>query len=219
MHQQRVSWGTYQDSMCRREWDEWHCNVRPEGPRGGVQTVALWAWHGGAGCGFVPPCARLLCHHIPSCRSPVHPLPPLAFPNHQKVRWLHAPCLPLARRRHRRALRLLVQAHSNNVVVVAAGASATSFLCFLDLDMAFDDATFVDIWAPDVRCSAASNNAFRCVLAVNRVSAQNARAHAVWVSRAACSWPLCNSFAPRRPHRPGPVPLPVSTTSCCGAST
>jgi hypothetical protein len=27
MHSQRISWGTYQDSMCRRDFDEWHCNA------------------------------------------------------------------------------------------------------------------------------------------------------------------------------------------------
>ena len=27
LHLERISWGTYQDAMCRREWDEWHCNA------------------------------------------------------------------------------------------------------------------------------------------------------------------------------------------------
>lgn len=27
IHSQRMSWGTYQDGLCRREWDEWHCNA------------------------------------------------------------------------------------------------------------------------------------------------------------------------------------------------
>jgi hypothetical protein len=27
LHQCGLSWGTYQDEMCRREWDEWHCNA------------------------------------------------------------------------------------------------------------------------------------------------------------------------------------------------
>lgn len=27
MHSNRISWGTYQDSMCRIDFDEWHCNA------------------------------------------------------------------------------------------------------------------------------------------------------------------------------------------------
>jgi hypothetical protein len=27
MHSHRISWGTYQDAMCRRDFDEWHCNA------------------------------------------------------------------------------------------------------------------------------------------------------------------------------------------------
>jgi hypothetical protein len=27
IHGQRLSWGTYQDGLCRRDWDEWHCNA------------------------------------------------------------------------------------------------------------------------------------------------------------------------------------------------
>ena len=44
---------------------------------------------------------------------------------------------------------MFAQAHSNNVVVLAHGASTSSFLSFLDLDMAFDDKSFVDIWASE----------------------------------------------------------------------
>jgi hypothetical protein len=65
LHSARVSWGTYQDEMCRRDFGEFHCN-----------------------------------------------------------------------------------AHSNNVVLMeedAAGARE-AFLGYLDLDMAFDEATFVDTW-------------------------------------------------------------------------
>jgi len=63
MHDERVSWGTYQDAMCRVHLDEWHCN-----------------------------------------------------------------------------------AHSNNVVLLdeAVGSQHGSFLSYLDLDMAFDGASFVD---------------------------------------------------------------------------
>ena len=27
LHAMRISWGTYQDDMCRRDFDEWHCNA------------------------------------------------------------------------------------------------------------------------------------------------------------------------------------------------
>jgi hypothetical protein len=27
IHRSGMSWGTYQDAMCRKEWDEWHCNA------------------------------------------------------------------------------------------------------------------------------------------------------------------------------------------------
>jgi len=67
LHRLQISWGTYQDEMCRRDYDEWHCN-----------------------------------------------------------------------------------AHANNVVLLPEeeGQRLNSFLCYLDLDMSFDDETFVDIWAP-----------------------------------------------------------------------
>lgn len=49
LHSQRLSWGTYQDGLCRRDLDEWHCNahannlvVVPEG--------SLPAHHPGAQC-------------------------------------------------------------------------------------------------------------------------------------------------------------------------
>ena len=63
LHALRVSWGTYQDAMCRRDLDEWHCN-----------------------------------------------------------------------------------AHANNMVLLneADGMACESPLAYLDLDMAFDEATFVD---------------------------------------------------------------------------
>jgi hypothetical protein len=65
LHRLRVSWGTYQDEMCRRDLDEWHCN-----------------------------------------------------------------------------------AHANNMVLLTEeeGSRLRSFLSYLDLDMAFDDETFVDTW-------------------------------------------------------------------------
>ena len=66
LHELRISWGTYQDEMCRRDYDEWHCN-----------------------------------------------------------------------------------AHANNVVLLTEedGTRLQSFLSYLDLDMAFDEKTFVDTWA------------------------------------------------------------------------
>jgi len=65
LHENRVSWGTYQDEMCRRDYGEFHCN-----------------------------------------------------------------------------------AHSNNVVLLEEDAASgrEAFLGYLDLDMAFDEATFVDTW-------------------------------------------------------------------------
>ena len=27
LHSEKVSWGTYQDELCNKEWDEWHCNA------------------------------------------------------------------------------------------------------------------------------------------------------------------------------------------------
>jgi hypothetical protein len=66
LHKNRVSWGTYQDEMCRRDFGEWHCN-----------------------------------------------------------------------------------AHSNNVVLLKenpGGCTKENYVGFLDLDMAFDEATFVDTW-------------------------------------------------------------------------
>lgn len=68
LHALRISWATYQDGMCRRDFDEWHCN-----------------------------------------------------------------------------------AHANNMVLLseAVGLEEGSFLSYLDLDMAFDDATFVDAWAAE----------------------------------------------------------------------
>lgn len=27
LHQEHISWGTFQDAMCRRDLDEWHCNA------------------------------------------------------------------------------------------------------------------------------------------------------------------------------------------------
>jgi len=67
MHQHRVSWGTYQDAMCRVDLDQWHCN-----------------------------------------------------------------------------------AHANNVVIIPEGTVTEpqqkhSLLSFLDLDMAYDDKTYVDV--------------------------------------------------------------------------
>eukprot|EP00039_Didymoeca_costata_P011125 m.153470 g.153470 ORF g.153470 m.153470 type:complete len:298 (-) comp15067_c0_seq3:149-1042(-) len=63
MHKLRVSWGTYQDEMCRRDFGEYHCN-----------------------------------------------------------------------------------AHSNNVVILEESCAKERFLSYLDLDMAFDESSYVDTW-------------------------------------------------------------------------
>eukprot|EP00927_Polykrikos_kofoidii_P009836 TRINITY_DN14122_c0_g1_i1.p1 TRINITY_DN14122_c0_g1~~TRINITY_DN14122_c0_g1_i1.p1 ORF type:complete len:601 (-),score=91.54 TRINITY_DN14122_c0_g1_i1:306-2024(-) len=41
-------------------------------------------------------------------------------------------------------------AHANNLVVIPPAASANSYLAYLDLDMAFDDRNFVDLWGTGV---------------------------------------------------------------------
>eukprot|EP00286_Rhodomonas_abbreviata_P029820 CAMPEP_0181292106 /NCGR_PEP_ID=MMETSP1101-20121128/2328_1 /TAXON_ID=46948 /ORGANISM="Rhodomonas abbreviata, Strain Caron Lab Isolate" /LENGTH=565 /DNA_ID=CAMNT_0023396551 /DNA_START=135 /DNA_END=1832 /DNA_ORIENTATION=- len=79
LHDKRVSWGTYQDDMCRRDFGEFHCNAH-------ANNLVL-----------LPP---------PSTGS--------------------APQLELENR--------------------AATASAGALVGLLDLDMAFDEASFVDIW-------------------------------------------------------------------------
>jgi hypothetical protein len=50
MHSHQVSWGTYQDAMCRRDLDEWHCNAHvnnlvlipppPPGPTSHLATAS-----------------------------------------------------------------------------------------------------------------------------------------------------------------------------------
>eukprot|EP00971_Amphidinium_carterae_P210406 4174820-Amphidinium_carterae.2 len=68
LHKLDVSWGTYQDAMCRRDFDEWHCN-----------------------------------------------------------------------------------AHANNMVLLpeTIGQEKGSFLCYLDLDMAFSHKHYIDTWAAE----------------------------------------------------------------------
>jgi hypothetical protein len=81
LHALRISWGTYQDGMCRRKFDEWHCN-----------------------------------------------------------------------------------AHANNMVLLseADGMASQSFLACLDLDMAFDDASFIDTWDPGVAAMLSSTPCSTC---------------------------------------------------------
>ena len=64
LHAMRISWGTYQDQMCRRDFDEWHCNAHannmvllPEAEVG--DTVGGMAWILILTLLSGPPCCRV----------------------------------------------------------------------------------------------------------------------------------------------------------------